>query len=166
MKAPSLAEVQSILGTVMDPEIPVLSVVDMGLIRDARWDESTASLEVDITPTYSGCPAMQMIEEEVVLALQKAGFKKVKAKRVYSPAWTTDWIGPEAREKLKKYGIAPPGERAAEALFSIGAKRTVVECPFCNSTSTERKSEFGSTACKSMYFCSQCRQPFEHFKAI
>lgn len=165
MKAPTREKVLEVLQRVMDPEIPVISVVEMGIIRGTRWDDLTETLHVDITPTYSGCPAMKVIEEDVSRALLAAGFPHVIAHRVYSPAWTTDWITPEAKEKLRKYGIAPPGT-AAESLVAIGAKPKIIACPFCSSQRTEVRSEFGATACKALYFCSECRQPFEYFKPI
>ena len=164
-KVPSREEVLAILQEVKDPEIPVISVVEMGIVRDIRWDVESATLHVQITPTYSGCPAMKMIEQEVAEALQRSGYSRVVVDLVFAPAWTTDWMGPEAREKLRKYGIAPPGA-LSDSLIAIGAKRASVECPFCRARDTELRSEFGSTACKSFFYCKACLQPFEHFKPI
>ncbi len=167
MQKYSESEVFKVLQTVMDPEIPVISVLEMGIIRQVRWDEGASVLHVDITPTYSGCPAMEVIEQDVTAALVKAGFKNVEAHRIYSPAWTTDWLSTEGKEKLRRYGIAPPiGD--AQSLVKIGARAPdeVVPCPFCESARTELRSQFGATACKAFYFCNECRQPFEYFKPI
>lgn len=148
--------VWDILGTVMDPEVPALSVVDLGIVRDVDVDED-GTVMVSITPTYSGCPAMHVIEDDIVTALHKAGWPKVKVQTVYSPAWTTDWIGPEARQKLEAYGIAAP---------TLVPLQRHVACPFCGSRNTIMRSEFGPTACKSIMYCTACEQPFELFKAI
>lgn len=149
------------LGTVTDPELPFLTIEDMGILRGVR--EVDGVVEVDITPTYSGCPAMDVIGLEVELALARAGFEKVLVRRILSPAWTTDWLSEAARAKLRANGIAPP-ERAAgkRALFAPVA----VTCPRCGCPDTERISEFGSTACKAHYRCRSCREPFEYFKCI
>jgi ring-1,2-phenylacetyl-CoA epoxidase subunit PaaD len=155
-----------ILRTVMDPEVPVLSIVDLGIVRGAQVTGD--SVRVDITPTYSGCPAMQVITEEVVAALKQHGYADVTVRTVYQPAWTTDWISQEGRTRLREYGIAPPGPAAAAAgpLVQLGSAGPRVTCPFCGSRDTELRSEFGSTACKSLHVCQSCRQPFEHFKAL
>ena len=165
MVVPPVEAVQSILSQVMDPEIPVMSVLDMGIIREVRWDEAEGALHIEITPTYSGCPAMKVIEDDVTSALMKAGFPRVLTHRRYSPPWTTDWMSSEGKEKLRAYGIAPPG-LAAESLVGINQKRKKVACPFCRSEKTELRSEFGATACKSFYYCAECCQPFEFFKPI
>jgi ring-1,2-phenylacetyl-CoA epoxidase subunit PaaD len=161
---PSRAELFEILDQVKDPEVPVVSVVELGIVRDAT--ASDAGVEVTITPTYSGCPAMQEIESDIRDALAQHGLGPVKIRVVYAPAWTTDWIGTVAREKLEAYGIAPPGAVQRGELVSLERRAQRVSCPFCKSSDTERKSEFGSTACKSIWFCRSCRQPFEEFKAI
>ncbi len=149
---------------VKDPEIPVLNVVEMGIIRAAKLDGSTA--KITITPTYSGCPAMHEIEIDIKRGLGKHGIKSVIVELVHSPAWTTDWLSDEAKVKLKDYGIAPPGQRE-DTLVSIGSStRETTPCPYCGSKNTSLRSEFGSTACKSLHFCNGCRQPFEHFKAF
>ena len=154
-----------VLEGVLDPEVPALSVVDLGIVRDVRVTESAA--EVDVTPTYSGCPAMRVIEEEIAGALRAAGAADVAVRIVYQPAWTTDWISDAARERLRAYGIAPPGPVPRDdELVPLRRRAETVPCPFCGSSRTERKSEFGSTACKSLHVCLSCRQPFEHFKAI
>jgi ring-1,2-phenylacetyl-CoA epoxidase subunit PaaD len=161
---PSRDELFDILETVMDPEVPVLSVVELGIVRDAQATEN--GIVVTVTPTYSGCPAVHVIEEEIRRALEERGLSPVQIKTVYAPAWTTDWIGPEARAKLEAYGIAPPGVAERDVLVTLGRRIASISCPYCKSLHTERKSEFGSTACKSIWYCRECRQPFEEFKAI
>jgi ring-1,2-phenylacetyl-CoA epoxidase subunit PaaD len=157
-------EVFAVLGTVMDPEVPVISVVELGIIRDAVVDGDRVTLT--ITPTYSGCPAMREIESDCRAALLEAGASEVIVSTVYAPAWTTDWIGPDAREKLRAYGIAPPGRAEQGGLITLTRRRAPVVCPFCGSGDTELKSEFGSTACKAIHVCRGCGQPFDEFKAI
>lgn len=158
------AGVMELLEQVKDPEVPVISIVELGIVRGVEVDGD--AVRVDITPTYSGCPAMRTIEEEVVAALRQHGFRDVSVRTVFQPAWTTDWIGEEAREKLRAYGIAPPGSTVAGSPVQLGPTVRRLACPFCGSTATEVRSEFGSTACKSLHYCTACRQPFEHFKAI
>jgi ring-1,2-phenylacetyl-CoA epoxidase subunit PaaD len=165
--APSRDELFAMLDEVKDPEVPVLSVVELGIVRDAVADD--AGVTVTITPTYSGCPAMHEIEGEIRAALEAQGVGPVTLRTVYAPAWTTDWIGEEAREKLRAYGIAPPsGSSAARTDVPVAIMRRAlpVACPYCGSHATERKSEFGSTACKSIWMCRECRQPFEEFKVF
>jgi len=144
---------------VVDPEIPVLSIADLGVLREVRVTGD--AVEVVITPTYSGCPAMRMIELEIETALRAAGIDKLRIRTVLSPAWTTDWLSDAGRRKLALYGIAPP-ERAASrrALFAADA----VACPRCGSRQTERLAEFGSTSCKALYRCRACAEPFDYFK--
>ncbi len=154
-----------ILGGVPDPEVPVISVVELGIVRDAE-QRADGTVEVTITPTYSGCPAMFEIERDIRTALTDAGARTVEVKTVLSPAWTTDWIPDEAREKLRKYGIAPPGRAEAGGLVSLVRAKPPVTCPWCGSTNTALKSEFGSTACKAIHVCHACRQPFDEFKAF
>jgi ring-1,2-phenylacetyl-CoA epoxidase subunit PaaD len=154
----------AVLRDVMDPEVPVISIVDLGIVRDV--DVSGDVVTVTVTPTYSGCPAMQMIEDDIVAALQQHGVPNVVVKTSYTPAWTTDWIPAEAREKLRAYGIAPPGATDHDAPIAIGRRRVAVRCPYCSSTDTVLRSEFGSTACKAIHMCRSCNQPFEEFKAI
>lgn len=149
---------------VMDPEVPVLSVVELGIVRDVEVDE--AHVTVTVTPTYSGCPAMRTIEQDIEQALLARGAGAVTVQVTYTPAWTTDWIPAEGREKLRAYGIAPPGPADHDALVSIGRRRSAVRCPYCGSVETDLRSEFGSTACKAIHVCRSCRQPFEEFKAI
>lgn len=145
--------------TVVDPEIPVLTIADLGVLRDVVVRDD--GVEVAITPTYSGCPAMNMIALEVELALARAGIADVKVCTVLSPAWTTDWMTDEGRRKLKDYGIAPPEQSAGRrALFGADD----VACPQCGSRDTELLSEFGSTSCKALWRCRSCREPFDYFK--
>jgi len=162
---PSREELFSILDAVMDPEVPVLSVVELGIVREVVVTDDGGAV-VTVTPTYSGCPAMREIETEIKRALEDQGIGPVTIRTTYSPAWTTDWIAPEARAKLEAYGIAPPGVVEAGELIQLTRRAATVRCPYCKSVLTEQKSEFGSTACKSIWFCRECRQPFEQFKAI
>jgi len=149
--------------TVADPEIPVLSIADLGVLRGARV-ASDGGVEVDITPTYSGCPAMQAIADAVLVALRDANLPRPRVNLVLSPAWTTDWMTQAGRDALRAYGIAPPLPRASHrARF---APEAPVPCPHCASTATERISEFGSTACKALWRCTECREPFDHFKCL
>ena len=153
-----------ILQAVMDPEVPVLSVVELGVVRGV--EVTGDAVTVTITPTYTGCPAMQIIEDDIRAALGAAGFRDVTINTVYAPAWTTDWMSEAAREKLRAYGIAPPHLVGATPLVPLGPTVRTVECPFCGSSNTTTASEFGATACKSLHVCHACRQPFEHFKAF
>jgi ring-1,2-phenylacetyl-CoA epoxidase subunit PaaD len=160
-------EVFEILDEVKDPEVPVLSVVELGIIRDVRLD--AAGVTVVITPTYSGCPAMRVIEEDITAALSAHGLSPVRIEVVFAPAWTTDWLSAEAKTKLEAYGIAAPGPAPQEALVSLTRAPATAErtrCPYCHSRDTTMTSEFGSTACKGISYCNSCRQPFEVFKAI
>ena len=157
-------ELYAILDEVKDPEVPVLSVVELGIVRDVEF--AGDSVVVTVTPTYSGCPAMRVIEQDITHALHARGAARVEVRTSYSPAWTTDWIPAHAREKLRAYGIAPPGATDLSGPVAIGRRRAAVRCPFCGSTETELRSEFGSTACKSIHMCRSCNQPFEEFKAI
>ncbi|WP_420580635.1 1,2-phenylacetyl-CoA epoxidase subunit PaaD [Reichenbachiella sp.] len=160
-KTISSEQVLESLRQVMDPEIPVLSVVDMGVIRKI---EVTDHLVVTITPTYSGCPAMNTIEADIKKCLLNEGYQDVEVKTVLQPAWTTDWLTENGREQLKAYGIAPPqGSTSKRALF---LEDEIVPCPQCNSENTELISEFGSTACKAQYKCKDCLEPFDYFKCI
>jgi ring-1,2-phenylacetyl-CoA epoxidase subunit PaaD len=164
--APTRDALLAVLDEVMDPEVPVLSVRELGIVRDVEVSD-TGVVTVTVTPTYSGCPAIRVIEQDILAALAKAGYPDARICTTYAPAWTTDWIAPEARAKLKAYGIAPPGRAVADgALVQLLRRREVVQCPYCDSYDTELRSEFGSTACKSVCWCRSCRQPFEQFKAI
>ena len=165
--APSpAARAWEILAGVADPEIPVVSVVDLGIVREVRAEG--AALEITVTPTYSGCPATQVIEASIRRALADAGLDAT-VRTSLAPAWTTDWMTAAGREKLARFGIAPPGARAADAPVPVRFLRTTlatVACPQCRATDTERLSEFGSTACKALYRCRACREPFDYFKPI
>jgi len=152
------------LEEVKDPEIPVVSVVDMGIVRKVSW--SDGGLIVQITPTYSGCPAMQVIENDIVEALTRDGFDGVRVETVLSPAWTTDWMSEQGRRNLKEYGIAPPRKTCASTRSPFAEPDMAQPCPFCDSAQTELRSMFGSTACKALYYCDGCHQPFESFKCI
>jgi len=154
----------AILDEVKDPEVPVLSVVELGIVRDVAVEGDAVT--VTVTPTYSGCPAMAVIERDIEAALRAHGAEHVTVRTTYTPAWTTDWIPAQAREKLRAYGIAPPGPADHDAPVLIGRRRAVARCPFCGSNDTETRSDFGSTACKSLHVCHSCKQPFEEFKAI
>ena len=162
----SLAQAWSVLHTVLDPEVPALSLTDLGIVRDVRLADP--GLDVVLTPTYSGCPATEVIEQSVVDALVAAGLGPVRVTMQRAPAWTTDWITEDGRRKLREYGIAPPGpvEAGAGAPIRIVRRQAAVPCPRCGSANTERLSAFGSTACKALYRCVACREPFEHFKPI
>jgi ring-1,2-phenylacetyl-CoA epoxidase subunit PaaD len=157
----------AVLDDVMDPEVPVLSVRELGIVRDVDV-EGDGSITVTVTPTYSGCPAIRVIEQDILSALEQAGYPGARVRTAYAPAWTTDWIAPEARAKLKAYGIAPPGraDGGEDGLVQLLRRRANPQCPYCDSRDTEVRSEFGSTACKSVCWCRSCRQPFEEFKAI
>jgi ring-1,2-phenylacetyl-CoA epoxidase subunit PaaD len=157
------------LGEVPDPEIPVISVVDLGIVRDVAWQGDECV--VTITPTYSGCPAMQVIAESVTEALQARGIEQVKLVSQLSPAWTTDWMSATGKAALKGYGIAPPVQQAIDisGLYAGVSRRTAVPapevaCPHCGSMHTQLTSQFGSTPCKALYKCLDCREPFDYFK--
>ena len=152
------------LRAVMDPEIPVLSVLDLGLIRHVKWNP-TGQIEVGLAPTYSGCPATAVIRGSVIAALRAAGFERPSVVEVLSPPWTSDWLSTEGRQKLKHYGIAPPAEAVASPR-QIWRHAPAVHCPRCDSEVTEELSHFGSTPCKALYRCKACLEPFEYFKCI
>lgn len=153
----------AILEKIPDPEVPVLSILDLGIVRDVKLDEKGAA-EIVITPTYSGCPAMDVISINIRMSLIEAGFTKVRIITVLSPAWTTDWMSKDGIQKLKDYGIAPPNPRQQVCNNDLFAPNEAVQCPQCNSYHTHRISEFGSTACKSLYQCDDCKEPFDYFK--
>ncbi len=168
-----IAAAWAVLDGVPDPEVPAVSVCDLGIVRAVheRAAADGGGLEVVLTPTYSGCPATDVIEASVVEALVAAGFGPIVVRLQRSPAWSTDWLSAEGRRKLREYGIAPPGERAPDAaqpirLVGMRARAPVITCPRCGDKHTERLSAFGSTACKSLYRCLACREPFEYFKPI
>jgi ring-1,2-phenylacetyl-CoA epoxidase subunit PaaD len=153
--------VWQLLEQVPDPEIPVLSIVDLGIVRQVTFSGETLTLA--ITPTYSGCPAMDMIGVNIRAVLQDAGYGNIEIKNILSPAWTTDWLSAKGREKLLAYGIAPPSALSTAKMDILGeAKR--VACPLCGSSNTELLSQFGSTACKALFRCKDCLEPFDYFK--
>jgi ring-1,2-phenylacetyl-CoA epoxidase subunit PaaD len=154
-----LAQARRVAGAVCDPELPVLTLADLGVLRDVRFVDG--AIEVAITPTYSGCPAMAMIALEIQCALNAAGLGPAKIKTVLSPAWTTDWMSEEGRRKLKAYGVAPPAVgRGRRALF--GEEK--IACPRCGAANTTEIAPFGSTSCKALWRCEICREPFDYFK--
>jgi len=157
-----LAKARRIAGAVVDPEIPVLTIADLGVLRDVRIAGET--VEVDITPTYSGCPAMNMIAVEIELALAGAGFVKTRVNSVLFPTWTTDWMSEAGKDKLRAYGIAPPQPLHQVCRLELFRREEAIACPRCHSYHTTLISEFGSTACKALYRCEDCREPFDHFK--
>ena len=159
--SPALQRAWDAAASVLDPEVPCINVAELGILRDVRLEDGVAIAKV--TPTYSGCPAVLAIEFAIEAALRDAGFES-RIERVISPAWTTDWITENGREKLRAYGIAPPEKTSTSVRALFG--ETVVACPQCGSENTERISEFGSTACKALYRCLDCREPFDYFKCI
>lgn len=146
----------------MTPRIPVLSIVDLGMIRDAKMVDDV--LEIIITPTYTGCPAVDMIAATIKMDLQSRGFQKVNVTQAISPAWTTDWMTETGKQKLKAYGIAPPNPKQQVCKQELFVQDEAVQCPRCDSWHTHRISEFGSTACKALYQCEDCMEPFDYFK--
>lgn len=150
------------LEDVSDPEVPVLSVVDLGVVRSIKLEGNSA--EIVITPTYSGCPAMRVIEEDIRAKLADHGINDLTVTTTLSPAWTTDWLSENGRQKLKEYGIAPPENEVDKSV--LFATPTVVPCPLCNSRNTKMVSQFGSTACKAHYQCNDCLEPFDYFKCL
>lgn len=156
-------EIRGWLEAVKDPEVPVVSVVELGVVRKVLVDGDAVTVE--ITPTYTGCPAMKVMEEEILACLAEHGVTNARVQTVFREAWTTDWMNDEAREKLRAYGIAPPQHLGDPGLVTLRRNVPVV-CPRCGSHQTIRQSEFGSTACKALYTCRECREPFDYFKAI
>jgi len=156
-------EIWIILEKVCDPEVPVLTILDLGIVRDVSID-AEGKIQVSITPTYTGCPAMFRIEQDIKEELGNSGFQNVEVKHIISPAWSTDWLTENGRRKLKEYGIAPPvNEPDKSVLF---ADPIVVPCPKCDSKDTKMVSQFGSTACKAHYQCNTCLEPFDYFKCL
>ncbi len=155
------AELWEVVAAVLDPEVPVLTIEDLGILRDVRVDDD-GHVEVTITPTYSGCPAMEAITADVTAALAHRGSTDVSVRLVLAPAWTTDWMSAVGKAKLLEYGVAPPQPRHGTAV----SLALTLRCPQCGSPDTRELSRFGSTACKSLWVCNVCREPFDHFKAI
>lgn len=156
----SVAELRAIVAQVLDPELPVLTIDDLGILRDVALDDA-GRVAVTITPTYSGCPAMEVISCDIKAALARHGLQDVVVHTVLAPAWTTDWMSDGGRRKLLDYGIAPPGRRQGAVAVTLS-----VRCPQCDSPDTTELSRFGSTACKSLWACNTCREPFDSFKAL
>jgi len=159
---PDTQKTWSYLEEIKDPEIPVLSIVDLGIVREVAIDDEAVT--VTITPTYTGCPAMDMIAASIKMELMARGFAEVLVKFVISPAWTTDWMTEKGKLQLKEYGIAPPNPRQQVCNDKLFAPDEAVQCPHCESWHTRRISEFGSTACKALYQCEDCKEPFDYFK--
>jgi ring-1,2-phenylacetyl-CoA epoxidase subunit PaaD len=149
-----------IAATVVDPEVPVLTIEDLGVLRDVAVDGEHVT--VDITPTYSGCPAIDAMRDDIVTALTVAGYPDVQVRQVLAPAWTTDWMSEAGRAKLEEFGIAPPAPRGVDRSISLGLG---IRCPHCGSLHTRELSRFGSTSCKALYVCQRCQEPFDYFKA-
>ena len=172
--SPSMAALWQVLESVPDPEIPAVSVVELGIVRGLEWDPTDPStLVVSVTPTYSGCPATAMIAADIHKALTTAGVARTRIETRLSPPWSTDWIAPQARTKLREYGIAPPAASAIEPkpidISGLGPRRrasAIVACPRCGSERTRLLSQFGSTACKAQYRCETCLEPFDYFKPL
>lgn len=168
---PDVDQVWRWLSEVPDPEIPVISLTDLGIIRDVEWQEDT--LVVTVTPTYSGCPATTIINLDIETALRARGIDRLRLERRLSPPWTTDWLSAAGREKLRAYGIAAPvdgtaadGALAGRIARLAGRSNLAIACPRCGSGRTERVSQFGSTPCKASYRCRECLEPFDYFKCI
>jgi ring-1,2-phenylacetyl-CoA epoxidase subunit PaaD len=163
---PDPDQIRNWLGDVPDPEVPAVSVMDLGIVRDVQWQDD--ELVVAITPTYSGCPATSVIAFEIEAALRAKGIDRLRIERRLSPPWTTDWITQEGRQRLQAYGIAPPAETAGgpSPFDRFLRNDLVIACPRCQSENTERVSEFGSTPCKAQYRCRDCLEPFDYFKCI
>ena len=155
-------DIWNYLEEVTDPEVPVLTIVDLGVVRSVSFTNN--EFIITITPTYSGCPAMKVIEEDIISSLKSKGISNVKIELTLAPAWTTDWLTEAGRNKLREYGIAPPeNELDKSVLFS---EPTIVPCPLCKSRNTKMVSQFGSTACKAHYQCNECLEPFDYFKCL
>lgn len=161
---PVAARIWDIAATVLDPEVPVLTIEDLGVLRSAALVDGRAV--VTITPTYSGCPAMDAIRDDVVSALVDAGYQDAEVKLVLSPAWTTDWMSEAGRSKLEEYGIAAPSGHAAVPSGGPVRLTLAVKCPRCGSLNTTETSHFGSTSCKALYTCNACHEPFDYFKVL
>lgn len=158
----SIARIYEWLSEISDPEIPAVSILDLGIVRDVILVNNGEEVSVTITPTYSGCPAMDLISMQIRMALMSRGYRKVHIEMQLAPAWTTDWITEAGKARMKAYGIAPPVRKAKDPLALFEEEH--IECPHCRSTDTEMISQFGATSCKSMYRCLDCKEPFEHFK--
>ena len=158
----STDKIWGLIGEIPDPEIPVLTLTDLGIVKDVSILEE--GVKVTITPTYTGCPAMKVFEDDIVAKLNQNGYDNVKINIVLSPAWSTDWISEEGRIKLKEYGISPPVGTSDKT--SLQREQNSIQCPRCDSMNTKMISQFGSTPCKSLYQCQDCKEPFDYFKCI
>ena len=159
------ARIWQLLADVLDPEVPVLSILDLGIVRGVRVDDAAGTIHVTITPTYSGCPAMSAIATDIRLHLLAEGYPNVQIHNQLSPAWTTDWLSADGRRKLEEYGIAAPVPGTASGhVRGLFGQDTAVRCPLCKSDNTKLLNQFGSTACKALYQCQDCREPFDYFK--
>jgi ring-1,2-phenylacetyl-CoA epoxidase subunit PaaD len=161
---PSTAEVWNWLKEIADPEIPVLSIVDLGIVRDVQWTPDDSELVVTITPTYSGCPAMDAIAREIRSSIEARGIERMRIETKLSPAWTTEWMTEEARERLRDFGVAPPARGLVAVRDIAAAGKSGIRCPRCGSEAIELVSRFGSTQCKALYKCRSCLEPFDAFK--
>ena len=160
---PTLEDIKKVISEIPDPEIPVISIKELGVLRNIFYEEN--SLKVVITPTYSGCPAMDRFQKDITEKLELLEVKNYEIKMQFDPAWTTDWITDLAKEKLRNYGIAPPAHKTKDKNVLLGKKQRI-ECPRCKTKETELVSQFSSTACKAMYRCTSCLEPFEYFKCL
>jgi ring-1,2-phenylacetyl-CoA epoxidase subunit PaaD len=160
------AEIWECLSQIPDPDIPVVSITDLGLVKEVTPSDTAEKVTVTVTPSYSGCPAMQLFKQEIIEALKSKGIKEVEVKTVYSPAWSSNMISEAGKEKMRKHGIAPPEALAKDSPVFFSETKRTVRCPWCNSTDTKHTSQFGSTPCKALWFCNSCNQPFEYFKCI
>jgi ring-1,2-phenylacetyl-CoA epoxidase subunit PaaD len=158
---PSAPAIMEALNQVMDPEIPVISIVEMGLIRDVTVRQD--GVTVKMTPTFSGCPALHVIKADITDCVRDLGFENVNVETVLDPPWTSDWISDHARDKLKKFGLAPPARHGGRVELTF---YDTVACPYCDSQNTQLKNDFGPTLCRAICYCNNCRQPFEQFKAL
>jgi len=159
-----LAGIRTVVGQVPDPEIPVLTIADLGILRDVQVDAG-GRIQVTITPTYSGCPAMDTIGQDIAEVCARHGWPEVTVRQVLSPAWTTDWMTDEGKRKLREFGIAPPAQRDGPGAGPVPVPLSV-RCPHCGSPDTRVVNRFGSTACKALYACTSCQEPFDYFKAL
>jgi len=159
----------AVAATVCDPEIPVLTIADLGILRDVQlYDDGgmVPAVQVTITPTYSGCPAMDAIRDDLTAAFHRAGYPSVRVELVLSPAWTTDWMSQDGKAKLEQYGIAPPSGNSAVRHAGPVRLALAVKCPQCSSLNTKELTRFGSTSCKALYVCQDCKEPFDYFKVL
>lgn len=160
----SMDKIWDLLEGIPDPEIPVLSILDLGIVR--KIEDVENGIIVTITPTYTGCPAMNLFEDDIVSKLKENGFENVVVKTTYDPPWTTDWLSDDAKRRLQEYGIAPPEQKTTDKNALLVDDRKSVTCPQCKSTNSKMISQFGSTACKALYQCNDCLEPFDYFKCI